>query len=377
MMGGSNIVQGVFVIMLCIIFLRFFALSTFEKWEKQDVQIVRRKEPRDSLPAPGVTICPVKAGSDSGWKPDNNTLENPALDICLGEGDIEDCVRRNTFTLEEVVNVNSSSRLTYFKNETDSKEEESINGSLWTSRMTDTTNGMCHTLILDMDISKSTYLQIGLNYNLTAVFLHDPKFFVFKDTNVLIPFLKLKDVLNKEFIILPTTKKRMKRDSKFDCNPDENYDFGDCVRQKIVDSQGCETPWDRRPADKLPKCSEMSSMQDFESYYRQVFVSTEKELKELTGCPFPCTYTHYSLSQTYSFNSNETEFVINYALTDLITEEEVLLFPFDSLVSEFGGALGLFLGFSFLGAASTMQTWVMSLLSMFKTSKREPGPLSD
>ena len=239
MMGGSNIVQGVFVIMLCIIFLRFFALSTFEKWERQDVQIVRRKETRDSLPAPGVTICPVKAGSDSGWKADNNTLENPALDICVGEGDIEDCVGRNTFTLEEVVNVNGSSRLTYFKNETDSKEEELINGSLWTSRMTDTTNGMCHTLILDKDISKSTYLQIGLNYNLTTVFLHDPKFFVFKDTNVLIPFLKLKDVLNKEFIILPTTKKRMKRDSKFHCNPDENYDFGDCVRQKIVDSQGC------------------------------------------------------------------------------------------------------------------------------------------
>ena len=34
-------------------------------------------------------------------------------------------------------------------------------------------------------------------------------------------------------------------------------------------------------------------------------------------------------------------------MTDLITEEEVLLFPFDSLVSEFRGALGLFLGFSF------------------------------
>ena len=34
---------------------------------------------------------------------------------------------------------------------------------------------------------------------------------------------------------------------------------------------------------------------------------------------------------------------MSYALTDLITEEEVLLFPFDSLVSEFEGALGLFL----------------------------------
>ena len=53
---------------------------------------------------------------------------------------------------------------------------------------------------------------------------------------------------------------------------------------------------------------------------------------------------------------------MSYALTDLITEEEVLLFPFDSLVREFGGALGLFLGFSFLGAASTMQAWALGLV---------------
>ena len=373
-----RIVEAFVILTLCIIFLRFFGLSTFEKWERKDVQIVRRKEPRDFLPAPAVTICPINAESASGWKLD--TLDNdPALDICKGEEDMEDCVKMNTFTLEEVVSVNGSSRLTYLRNKTDLKEEgeEFINSTLWTSRMTETTNGMCHTLTYDKDIGKRTYLQIGLNYNFTAVFLHDPKFFVFKDTNVLIPFLKLNDVFNKEFIILATTKKRMRRESKFDCNRDKNYDFGDCVRQKIVESQGCQTPWDRRPADKVPKCSSVKSMKEFESYYHQVFFSSEKELKELTGCLFPCTYTHYSLAETYSFESNETEFVINYALTDLITEQEVLLFPFDSLVSELGGALGLFLGFSFLGAVSTMQSWVMTVLSMFKTNKHQIGPLSD
>ena len=38
-----------------------------------------------------------------------------------------------------------------------------------------------------------------------------------------------------------------------------------------------------------------------------------------------------------------------YASTDLIKEEEELIFPFESMVSELGGALGLFLGFSFFG----------------------------
>ena len=369
----SKIVEGVIFAILCILFFRFFGWSTFAKWERQDVQIVRRKESRDSLPAPAVTICPIMVGSDSGWNSSTSDLHVHGLQNCEGQEDMEACVKKYTFVLQDILN--SSSILTYAKDKNDWEGEEFINSSLWTSRMTDTENGICHTLTYDKDISKRTYLQIGLNYNLTAVFLHDPKFFVFKDTNVLIPFLKLNDVFNKEFIILATKKKRMKRKSKFDCNEDENYNFADCVRKTIEDGQGCQTPWDQRTADELPKCSEVSSMLEFESYYNRVFYSSEKELKNLTGCLLPCTYTHYSLSDSYSFISNETEFVINYALTDLITDEEVLLFPFDSLVSEFGGALGLFLGFSFLGAASMIQTCVRSILTMCKTSKHEIEPL--
>ena len=63
-----------------------------------------------------------------------------------------------------------------------------------------------------------------------------------------------------------------------------------------------------------------------------------------------------------------------YGSTEQVTEEEVLLFPFDSLVSEFGGALGLFLGFSFLGAVSTIEGWIRAIkrgISMFK-SNAEP-----
>ena len=97
-----------------------------------------------------------------------------------------------------------------------------------------------------------------------------------------------------------------------------------------------------------------------------MFYSSEEKLRKITGCLLPCSYTHYSLSDSYSIVSNETEFFISYALTDHLIEEEVLLFPLDSLVSELGGALGLFLGFSFLGAVDTMQTWAKTSLAMFR-----------
>ena len=37
-----------------------------------------------------------------------------------------------------------------------------------------------------------------------------------------------------------------------------------------------------------------------------------------------------------------------------VPPHQVLVFPTDSLISEFGGALGLFLGFSFLDFIATM-----------------------
>ena len=235
----SKIVQGVIIIILCILFLRFFGLSTFAKWERNDVQIVRRKELRKSLPPPAVTICAIAEGL-LGWKP--QAPKGPGLDKCKGQGDIEDCVKNHTFALEDILN--SSSMQTFAKNETTPGSIEFINNSLWTSRMTDTTNGMCHTLIYDKDISKTISLVINLNYNFT-VFLHDPNFFVFKDTFFFIPYLKLDDVFRKEFILIATTKKRMKRKSKFDCNEDKNYNFENCVRQKILLQSSVLFQWGR------------------------------------------------------------------------------------------------------------------------------------
>ena len=364
---SSKIFEAVVIIVLCVIFLQFFDLSTFEKWQRKDIQIVRRKEPKKCLPPPAVTICAI---SDDflGWnKTDPNVF---GLDHCRDEEDLEKCVKRLTFTLGDLLKNTSTLKISKGKNVV--KDQKFFNNSAWTSKMTDTCNGMCHTLIQGKPIYKVDYLLFSLNYNITAVFVHDPKFFVFKDNNLFVPYLKLDYAFQREFILAATTKKTMNRASKFECNTDENYNFGDCVRQKIVESQGCQTPWDMRPEDDMPKCSNVSSMRAF---YTQVFHSSEEEFSKLTGCLPPCTFTQYSLIDSFSpIWMNESDFVISYAFTDLVTEEEVLLFPFDSLVSEFGGALGLFLGFSFLGEASTMQSWGLAILRMVKTAKNEEGP---
>ena len=69
------------------------------------------------------------------------------------------------------------------------KDKDFFNNSSWTSTMTDTFSGMCHTFVNDtLCFRKGTNLHFILNY-IIAVFVHDPEFFIFKNSNIFVPLL--------------------------------------------------------------------------------------------------------------------------------------------------------------------------------------------
>ena len=91
----------------------------------------------------------------------------------------------------------------------------------------------------------------------------------------------------------------------------------------------------------------------------------QREVLLQTGCLMPCRYKEYKLVQ------NVEGFFVNYGLgvsystTEITVEEEQWVYPEVSFLAEFGGALGMFLGFSF------MMIWdcFSSLLNIFETYK--------
>ena len=112
----------------------------------------------------------------------------------------------------------------------------------------------------------------------------------------------------------------------------------------------------------------------------KIFLSKASNVIDTTQVP--CTYQHFSLvgEPTPMNLLPSNQFMLYFVTTDIMEEEEVpfflsltcdifsldqvLVFPIDSLISEFGGALGLFLGVSFLGI-------ITSLAHLFKAlSKR-------
>ena len=66
-----------------------------------------------------------------------------------------------------------------------------------------------------------------------------------------------------------------------------------------------------------------------------------------TGCLLPCRYKEYTVvDQTLSLDKYGKVLALVRATKTVLIETEILLYPFSSFLAEFGGALGLFVGFS-------------------------------
>ena len=100
-----------------------------------------------------------------------------------------------------------------------------------------------------------------------------------------------------------------------------------------------------------------------------------------TGCHIPCSYMRYlpagvRFIKNYCYhnfhpqyqepqilydNANSIGFMFGYSTNAVTVKEEAYIYPLQSFVSEFGGSLGLFVGFSFL----TIWDWILLLVKCF------------
>ena len=67
-----------------------------------------------------------------------------------------------------------------------------------------------------------------------------------------------------------------------------------------------------------------------------------------TGCLPPCSYTAFKSYSPMGTETNYTKFYLKFSKSPLVRRKEVLVYPITSLVAEFGGTFGLFVGFSFV-----------------------------
>jgi hypothetical protein len=132
------------------------------------------------------------------------------------------------------------------------------------------------------------------------------------------------------------------------CEADPAYNFHACLKASLAAAVGCRLPWDRWTGPTVTVCT---SLQQFQ-HYEDLFHGMEEQGSPATpACRQPCRYKEYRFvgaKQPTLFRSEHQIFGLAAKSNDTNFETEVFLYPVTSLVAEFGGTLGLFLGFSFM-----------------------------
>ena len=97
-------------------------------------------------------------------------------------------------------------------------------------------------------------------------------------------------------------------------------------------------------------CKSKKEFGQFEKTYRKLYLAESDEIEELVVCKKPCSYNEFKFvnSKPEVMPILQNHVGVWGASRKTQIEEEVLLYPFTSFIAEFGGALGLFLGFSFM-----------------------------
>ena len=132
--------------------------------------------------------------------------------------------------------------------------------------------------------------------------------------------------------------------------------------------------WDDWSSDDIPVCTSVQQLLQFEQEHFHVSDYWEQNaIVRHTGCLTPCRYTQYNLAKDpIRIKDDNMSLNIILSSTDILTRTEKKIYSGVSFVAEFGGALGLFLGFSFLMIWDGTKAIILNL-NLVKCIKRRYG----
>ena len=106
--------------------------------------------------------------------------------------------------------------------------------------------------------------------------------------------------------------------------------------------------WDTWSSKILPVCDKLEQIKNFEAEYFKLGGFVQADYVDKCSCPLPCRYKEYQIiGEPIDGKPNQLQLAFVFANWEVTEAVEEHIYSFESFVSEFGGSLGLFLGFSF------------------------------
>ena len=361
-------------IVLFVLFWRFFGDPSVEKYLAQETIVISSHEKTNGIQAPAITIVPFqKKNANIGWKSVERGRENSywktfsMLNHCheINFTSMEVCLENDTIEKYEFLN---SARFGYDEENSTSL----LNDSSWSADVTATFFGKSYTLNISMTLAPTydDFLIFHLDKNFVyQIWLHDENFFIPHVNPLGFPsnFWRFKFERQKnesipepgKFHLITLTKQRKLNLDRSPCEEDPSYSFATCTKEKLSEKIGCRLPWDRWSKQDRKVCNSTTEFEQFEQIYAKLNLAESDEIEKIVGCKKPCNYNEFkfvfSNPETLPGQPNAVAFWA--ASSKTFTEEEVLLYPLTSFIAEFGGALGLFLGFSFMTIWQEIRGW--------------------
>ena len=353
-------------IILFVPFLLFFGIPSVEKYLEKQTIIISSEKQTNGIEAPAITFAALKKqGVPMGWKSvdkDLNLRSFVMLDHChsLNFSNIDACQKNDTFARDDFMR---SAQIGFYQENSTSL----LNDYSWTEDLTTTTFGRYFTLNPSRRITGSPddalmfKLYNGFSY---FIWVHDEDFFILNQNPRGLPskLWKIDNLKNADkdglYHEISLTKHKKLNLDRRPCNEGPSHSFTTCVKENLAERFGCRMPWDLWSNQDRAVCTTRDAFRQLETLYKTLRHADVDKIVATTGCIQPCTYNEYKFAFTnpkvlpkpdHEISSENETFVAFWAMSDkTFTEVEVLLYPFTSLIAEFGGALGLFFGFSFM-----------------------------
>ena len=101
---------------------------------------------------------------------------------------------------------------------------------------------------------------------------------------------------------------------------------------------------------KEPKneCTKVKEAFEYANVHLDIYEYNKRKFTRKTGCQIPCQYTEYNIVDYELIEKEYDAIFIKFASDEIDVEIEEFMYDWISFIAECGGALGLFLGFSFM-----------------------------
>ena len=171
------------------------------------------------------------------------------------------------------------------------------------------------------------------------------------------------------------------RDSEhcIECYNTAEVDFDHCFLDYISSQMNCTLPWNTSSASlEIPLCMYPGEHEQFMDMAAVIYALDEEQIFKKTGCMPCCTRNEISAKLVdtdiigknhYYYHEGMENYAIMmfyYANNKIRVKEEYYTYDMSNLIADFGGYLGLLLGYSILGFYDTALTVLTRMQAKWK-----------